>query len=124
MRRIIASLVLVVMALSFVAPMALGATRIATPVCCRRDGKHHCMSGASVAVGVTTDDLPSFQSNSSDCPHRSQIATPNGVAHPQNPALSTLRPPSASFVAIVDCFVFESRLVISNSQRGPPASSL
>jgi hypothetical protein len=122
MRRIVASLVLGVMALSFVAPMALGATRTATLVCCRRNGKHHCASETSGVVAGPTD--PSFQANSSDCPYRLQIATPTGVARPQSPALSTLQPPSASFVAIADCLFFESRLTTCNSQRGPPAFSL
>jgi hypothetical protein len=123
MRWIIASFVLAVMALSFVAPMALGATRTATHVCCRRNGKHHCASETSGVVAGPTDD-PSFQANSSDCPYRSQIGTPTGVARPQSPALSALQPPSASFVAIVDCLFFESRLVTCNSQRGPPVFSL
>lgn len=124
MRRIVASFVLSVMALSFVAPTALGATRTATPVCCRRNGKHHCASETSRVVAGPTDDLPSFQGNSSDCPYRSQIGTPTVVAHPQSPALSTLQPPSVRFVAIVDCFVCESRLATCNSQRGPPAFRL
>jgi hypothetical protein len=124
MRRIVASLVLGVMALSFVAPTALGATRTATPVCCRRNGKHHCASETSGVVAGITGDLPRIQANSSNCPYRLQVATPTGVARPQSPKLSTLQPSSASFIAVVDCFFFESPFVTCNSQRGPPTSSL
>lgn len=120
MRRIIASLVLWVMAWSLVAPAAMGVTGTAAAACCRRNGKHHCASGISGMAGVSTDDLPSFRANSPNCPYRSQIATLTGIARPQNPAVITLQPPSATFVAIADCLFFGSRLTTCNSQRGPP----
>jgi hypothetical protein len=120
MRRIIASLVLGVMAWSLVAPAAMGAGTAAA-ACCRRNGKHHCASGMSGMAGVSTDDLPSFRANSPDCPYRSQIATLTAIAQPQNPAVITLRPPSTTFVAVAVCLFFESRLTTCNSQRGPPA---
>ena len=41
MRRFVASLVLSLMAWSFVAPMALALTGNDAPACCRRNGKHH-----------------------------------------------------------------------------------
>jgi len=121
MRRIVANLVLSVMAWSFVAPAAIGVTGTGAPACCRRNGKHHCASGTSGTTGMWTDDLPGFQANSTDCPYRSQIATPSGTARPQSPEASTLQQLSASFVAAVDCLFFESRLTTCNSQRGPPA---
>jgi hypothetical protein len=120
MRRIVASLVLSVMAWSLVAPAAMGVTGTAAAACCRRNGKHHCASGISGMAVVSTDDLPSFRANSPDCPYRSQIATPTGIAQPQSPAVITLQPLPASFVAMVDCLFFGSRLATSNSQRGPP----
>jgi hypothetical protein len=122
MRRIVASLVLSVMAWSFVAPAAMGLTGTATAACCRRNGKHNCASGTSGMAGMSIgDQLPSFQANSPDCQYRSQIATPTGIAQLQNPAVITLQPPSTSFVAVVDSVVFGSRLATCNSQRGPPA---
>src|ERR1700736_2849757 len=47
MRRMVASLVISVMAGSFLAPIAFGGTRNDSPACCRRTGKHHCMGTAT-----------------------------------------------------------------------------
>jgi hypothetical protein len=124
MPRFLASFVLSVMVWSFVAPIALGVTGTITPACCRRNGKHHCTSGTSGIAGMSADDLPSFRVNSSDCPYRSQIGTPTAIAQPQSQAVSTLQPPSASFVSGVDSLSFNSRLATCNSQRGPPAFRL
>jgi hypothetical protein len=124
MRRIVASLVLSVIAWSFVAPLAMGVTGPGAAACCRRNGKHHCASGMSGMAGVSIDDLPSFRANSPVCPYRSQIATPTGIAQPQSQAVSTLQPPSVSFFSGVDCLFFNSRLATCNSQRGPPAFRL
>lgn len=107
MRRIVASLALVLMAWSFSAPMALGLAGTAAAACCRRNGKHHCASEMSGMAALSADDLPSFRANSPDCPYRSQIATPTGVAHPQSPAVITLQTPSASVVAAVDCLFLD-----------------
>jgi hypothetical protein len=120
MRRIVASLVLAGMALSFVPPMALGLAGTAAAACCRRTGKHHCASRMSGMAGLSTDDFPSFRANPPDCPYRSQIATPTGIAHPQSPAVITMQAASASVVAAVDCLFLGSRLATCNSQRGPP----
>jgi hypothetical protein len=46
MRRIVASLVLSVMAWTSLAPLALALTGPAASACCRRSGKHHCMETA------------------------------------------------------------------------------
>ncbi len=124
MRRFLASFVLSAMVWSFVAPIALGVTGTVTPSCCRRNGKHHCTSGTSGIAGMSADDLPGVRANSFDCPYRSQIGTPTGIAQPQSQTVSTLRPPSASFDSGVDCLFFNSRLATCNSQRGPPAFRL
>jgi hypothetical protein len=71
--------------------------------------------------GMSTEDLPGLRANSSDCPYRSQIATHSNITPPQVPAVSTLPPPSTSFVAVVDSLVFVPSLVTCNPQRGPPA---
>jgi hypothetical protein len=121
MRRIVASLVLSVIAWGFVAPIAMGLTGPGAAACCRRNGKHHCASVMSGMAGMSIDDLPNFRANSPVCPYRSQIATPTCIAQSQSPAVITLQPPSATFVAVVDCLFFGSRLATCNSQRGPPA---
>lgn len=121
MRRLLASFVLSAMAWSLVAPIALGVKGTVAPACCRRNGKHHCGSETSLVAGMSADDLPSFRVNPSDCPYRSPIGTPTGIAQPQSQAFSTLQPPFASFVSGVDSLSFHSRLASCNSQRGPPA---
>src|SRR6267143_4253709 len=120
MRRTVALFVLSVTVWSFLAPLAFGITGTAPSACCRRNGKHHCMSGTPGLSGMSTDDLPDLRANSSDCPYRSQIATRSDIAQPQAPAVSTLRRPSTSLVAVADGLVFEPSLVTCNSQRGPP----
>src|SRR6266446_1830183 len=121
MRRTVARFVLSVTVWSLLAPLAFGVTGTAPSACCRRNGKHHCMSGTSGMSGMSTDDLSGLRANSSDCPYRSQLATRSDIAQPQVPAVSALRRPSTSFVAVVDSLVFEASLVTCNSQRGPPA---
>jgi len=60
MRRLIASFVLSLMAWSLAAPVAMAASGTAIPACCRRNGKHHCMSGMSDMGAMLTDDAPVF----------------------------------------------------------------
>jgi len=121
MRRIVANLVLAVMAWSFVAPMALAAAGSDTPACCRRDGKHHCMSGMSGMAGISNDGVLSFRAAPSDCPYRSQVATPTGVAHPQDPTVSAAKLASASLLPAANSRAFKSLSSSCNFQRGPPA---
>jgi hypothetical protein len=124
MRRIVASLVLSLIAWSFVAPIAMGVTGPSAAACCRRNGKHHCASGMSGMAGMSIDDLPSCRANSPLCPYRSHIGTFTRIARPQSQTVSTLRPPSASFFFGVGYLAFDSRLFTCNSQRGPPAFRL
>jgi hypothetical protein len=124
MRRFVASLVLSVMAWSLLAPMALAATGAGAPSCCRRNGKHHCMSGMSDTVAVSTDSLPGFRANSPVCPYRWQTATPTGLGRPQLSALSGLLPPSAATLRVDALVSFDSCTTTCNSERGPPASRL
>jgi len=121
MRRIVASLVLSVMAWGFVAPMAMALTGNDVPACCRRNGKHHCMSGMSGMAAMSGDGLPGFRAKSSDCPYRSQIATPTGVAQEESSRGSALELPYTTLLLAKDSRFFDSLLVTSNSQRGPPA---
>ena len=120
MRRLVASLVLSLMAWSFVAPMALALTGNDAPACCRRNGKHQCLSGKSGMVSTSSDDLPVFRAKSSSCPYQSQIATPTGVAQKQSSSVSDLQRPCTALILTVDSRFFDSRLVFSNSERGPP----
>jgi len=117
MRRLVASLVIAVMAWSFVGPAALAATGRDAPACCRRSGKHHCMSGTSA---VSPDGLASLRAGPSDCRYRSQIATPTGVPRAQSPTISALELPFLALLLAVESRLSDSRLATCNSQRGPP----
>ena len=120
MRRIVASLVLSVMAWSFLAPMALALTGNDSPACCRRNGKHHCMSVVSGAV-ASDGDSPAFRVLPSRCPYGSEIATQTVAAWLKAPRTSEhqlaseVRAVQPEFLALY----FRSRGPIS--LRGPPA---
>lgn len=119
MRRVVASLVLCVVAWSFLAPLALAAAGDPTPACCRRTGKHHCKSGSQRIV-VVDDGIPVFWANSPDCPYRTQIATPTVSARPQYATTSALLLHSSDFV-LTTLSPFVSRdASASDRPRGPP----
>ncbi len=125
MRRFVASLVLLLTAWSFVAPMALALTGKDVPACCRRNGKHHCqMAGMSGMAAPSADGTPSFRSHPSDCPYRSQKATPTGTATANTPTIEKQELPSSFLVSASDSGLRYSQPPTGNSQRGPPAFSL
>jgi hypothetical protein len=121
MRRLVASFVLSMVAWGSLAPLALAATGNATPACCRRNGKHHCMGTSGMAASGDGD--ASFRANPPDCPFRSQIAAPTNLAQPQHPIASTLPLPSAPFVSIADFPLLSACSSASDRQRGPPPAS-
>ncbi|HEU5022445.1 MAG TPA: hypothetical protein VFT60_11150 [Bryobacteraceae bacterium] len=65
MRRLLASLLLVVISLSLVSPVLASAAKSDLPACCLRNGKHHCEMGAE----VSTQGKPGLRAN---CPYRTQ----------------------------------------------------
>lgn len=74
MRRLLASFVLSVLGCSLLVPLVLSATLAATTACCRRNGKHHCMSGISDMPGVFGDDSdPSLRAAPNSCPHSGPV---------------------------------------------------
>jgi hypothetical protein len=67
MRRLLASLLLVLISLSLVSPVLASATKSNVPACCLRNGKHHCEMGAE----VSTHGKPGFRAS---CPFQTQGA--------------------------------------------------
>jgi hypothetical protein len=49
MRRLLASLLLVIISLSLVSPVLASAAKSDLPACCLRNGKHHCEMGAEIS---------------------------------------------------------------------------
>jgi hypothetical protein len=68
MRRFIAIFVLLQVVSGILAPIALASTAM-TAACCRRNGKHHCMSGMSMVPGIFDDSTPTVRSSREACPH-------------------------------------------------------
>jgi len=65
MRRLLASLLLVLISLSLVSPVLASAAKPDVPACCLRNGRHHCEMGAE----VSTNGKPGLRA---DCPFRTQ----------------------------------------------------
>jgi hypothetical protein len=120
MRRVLAIFVLAVNAWSLLVPLALAASADSTPACCRRNGKHHCMSAMS-GTAVFTDNGPMLRSQSSKCPYNSETARPGFVAKVAVSSTSTLHSPSEFFVPRTESARLESYSTGSISPRGPPA---
>jgi hypothetical protein len=77
MRRTLASLLLVLVSYTLIAPALLADAASMLPACCRRDGKHHC---AMMDPGQPSQDGPGLSALRMKCP-----SFPKGV---------TTRPPS------------------------------
>jgi hypothetical protein len=120
MRRFLASLVVGVLAWSFVAPLALALTTTTPALCCRRSGKHHCMSGMSGMAGPGNQQL-AFQALPTRCPCCSQVATATVVARLAVSTTTTRYSPSEILTVSQDSLLVHSRFHSPITQRGPPA---
>ena len=65
MRRLLASLLLVLISLSLVSPVLASAAKSDVPACCLRNGKHHCEMGAE----ISTHGKPGLRAS---CPFQTQ----------------------------------------------------
>lgn len=118
MRRVLSSLLLGVLVWSFLAPLALALTTNAPASCCRRNGKHHCISGMSV---VASDAQQPAVRTIPSCPYRSQIATPSVVGRLETSRATTHISLSAILVLQADFLVAGSCSHSRIPQRGPPS---
>jgi hypothetical protein len=121
MRRTLASFVVGVLVWSFIAPLALALTADTTPACCRRNGKHQCISGMS-GMSASGGPVPGFRSQSTSCPYRSQIAVPGFVARLEISTDSTQHFPSGFLIERARVRAFDLRPTGLISPRGPPFS--
>jgi len=118
MQRLIASLILCIVAWGPLSPLATATAGDPIPACCRRDGKHHCMmmaamvaaEGGSTRVGTRPDP----------CPYRSLKAVPAAVAHPQARLVTSRGAGSVGQISLNYHFVAEAPLPLFVSPRGPP----
>ena len=123
MRRLIASLVLSVVAWGPLAPLAIASAGDPIPACCRRDGKHHCMMSMA-GMGAANDGSTSVRTVPGPCPYRSQRATPASTAHPQGPLALSAQLPHIARIALPEFLNQNSRRPSSTPQRGPPQALL
>jgi hypothetical protein len=126
LRRLLAITLLALLGLPFVQPLfAMTARSEANlPVCCRRDGKHHCMISVAERSQLVSRDAQ-FQTPAEKCPY---CPTSIAVVHG-----NTFIPPTAQaiFAGLIAhpavAAQTESQLRISRDRsrqkRGPPASS-
>jgi hypothetical protein len=123
MRRVLSSLLVSVLAWSFVAPIALALTTDSTPACCRRNGKHHCMSGMT-GMMVSGENVPVFRAFLACCPFRSTIATPSSVGQLEGPLTTAHFSPSEILADAAGLLTVSARTQSPFFQRGPPSQSL
>ena len=121
MRRLAASLVLFLLVLSSVEPASLASVSANKPLCCRKNGKHHC---AEMAERDLQADGPSLRAVFPPCPYRNLVLIPTATALPHvGHALADALPESdfVSHKAVGSPILF---LCFSVCQRGPPPASL
>jgi len=125
LKRLIANSMLVILIASLLAPLALGFQQRTVPACCRRNGKHHCMSGIS-GVMASNDKAPAFRTIPARCPFRSTVATLAPIAQAQigRTSTSTYVPPLAILSQGPEFFSSTSNVHFPFFQRGPPTRSL
>ena len=123
MRRVIAGFALAVIAVGYLAPLALVASGDTTPVCCRRDGKHRCSMRMS-RMEASDDGAPSLRAQLPDCPYRSLLAVPSLSARPQAAAFAMARVPCVRFVSLTNIPVLSIVSAVCDRPRGPPAQLL
>jgi hypothetical protein len=118
MRRTIAQLVLLVIAIGIFAPALLAAQLdLDAHACCRRGGAHHCSMGSSAT--------PGFHAAAARCPYRcATFAGPGATLFaPPKPVASAGLLVSAVLVAHAESAAI-SLAVHTPETRGPPSSSL
>jgi len=119
MRRIFATFLVAIMAVGGLLPLAIAATGDTTPVCCRKDGKHHCQM-SRVRQESSPEGLPRAQGSASDCPFHEQVGTltVSVAVVPQSGAVPRLAV-SGSYL-LRNIVLLSSEPISFGTLRGPP----
>ena len=124
LKRLTANSLLVILIASLLVPLALCFQQSSVPECCRRNGKHHCMSGMS-GMMASNDKATTFQTIPARCPFRSTVAlVPVARAQLGRTNTSTYVPASAILSQAPESFTRSATAHSPFSQRGPPTRSL
>ena len=122
MRRLIASLVLCLIAWGPLSPLAMATVGDSVPACCRLGGAHHCtMSKGGMAP--VNDGHTSVHAVPDPCPYRSQRATPSANARLLPPLTVLHFSQSGDLHADLYKTIWDSRRPCAIPQRGPPPAS-
>jgi len=122
MRRFLAIFVLLQVAWGVLSPVAIASTATIA-ACCRRNGKHHCMSGVPAMPNTSDDSTPAVRSFNKTCPH----CVPVTLSEFQglHAARFVLASPSVSDDVLVSALESGYRIAVREwSTRGPPQFSL
>ena len=121
MRRLSASLVLLLLVFSSVEPASLASVSADKPLCCRKNGKHHC---AEMAERDFQAEGPSLRATFPSCPYRNLVLIPTATALPYfAPSLEDALP-EVDFVSLTAGRSPVLFLFFCFCQRGPPHTSL
>jgi hypothetical protein len=121
MRRILATLLIAIIASGFVLPAAMTAVEDSAPACCRRNGKHHClMPQVWAREGSAAKNLPRIQAPASVCPYYDPIRTTRTSAEARPQANIPDVPVVNGFVLSVQFIPHGLQFVNSALTRGPP----
>jgi hypothetical protein len=123
MRRALASFVVGVLLWGFVAPPALAVTTDTAPACCRRNRKHHCLSGTA-RNGASNDRSPSLRGDASRCPYHAQLVARSFPARPHVAAAFVSALLSSGLLLVHDAASKKTLSASSLRPRGPPPSFL
>ena len=119
MRRLLSTFVLFAIGWGVLIPAALNAVGNVTQACCRRNGKHHCVSGVAGVSAETSG--ASLSGTVSACPHHSHSSLLTGAARLESNPSVVFHLPFASLLPGREVLFPGSRGEIRHSERGPPA---
>ena len=120
MRRVLAAFLVAVLGLGGLIPLAVAAAGDTTPVCCRKDGKHHCQM-TRAGERSSSDGQPRIQGSASDCPFHEQAGTQPPIAVGAVPPSSQMpRLAISRSILLSDFVILASDPISSGTLRGPP----
>jgi DNA-binding transcriptional LysR family regulator len=117
MRRLLASLLLVLISLSLVSPVLASAAKSDVPACCLRNGKHHCEMGAE----ISTHGKPGLRAR---CPFQTQgsllAANNQKLLAATRSGVGIARLPATALASLPDRLP-DMRQTATYGTRGPPS---
>ena len=121
MRRIPASLLLLLISFSLISPLLAAPAEAKLPACCRRDGKHRCAAMQSQmhqsgGLKIATTPCAQYPQGKATLAATSSFLVEHHVA--------SLPFRAVDFVALAEDFLWQSFAGFRQQERGPPSFSL